>query len=188
MRRRRQKASARWSPSGDPFIVSYKLYYRLAGGPINVITTAGTNTALNGLTEDTTVFFTVSAVDNAGVESAPSAELSYSVPIPSTPFLLYYTNTTWQSVTLAWVPTANTNIAHYILYYDTASGGQRYAVYAYLLGIYTFDNQLGEGSTYFFTVYAVDSYWNIVTNSNEAVRYYSTSTATDSCPSNGSDK
>ncbi len=171
----------------------------LIDGPIYPYTTLntfieGTNVVsllyqirhFTNITAGTTYYFAVTTMGSNLVQSLPSAEVSYTVPstIPPvaqgnyspghgfqyTAFWLYYTNSTWENVTLAWNPLTDTNVAYYELFYDTVSGGRYNAVYVDASeSSYTFVNQLSEGTTYYFTVQALDDSLNVITNSNETV-------------------
>ena len=72
-----------WNPSSDKSVAGYNVYY---GGtsrnytnvvPVNI---PGTNAVISGLMAGATYYFTVTAWDTLGVESAFSSEISYFVP------------------------------------------------------------------------------------------------------------
>jgi hypothetical protein len=165
-----------WNQSADDNVVGYTLYYGPASGTYtNAIYLDGAttvNATVNNLSSDANYYFMVKCKDNNGNESLPSNEATVTdgVAMQNTAFWLYYTNATWQSVTLAWNPPADTNVAYYELFYDTVSGGRYNAVYVDASeSSYTFVNQLSEGTTYYFTVQALDDSLNVITNSNETV-------------------
>jgi hypothetical protein len=62
--------------------VSYGTFSKVYSSVINVGTTP--TTAVSGLTEGTTYYFVVSAVNQSGLQSAPSSEISYQVPVTGT--------------------------------------------------------------------------------------------------------
>lgn len=74
-----------WDPSVDPTVTGYNLYYGLSSrGYTNVISTGTATTAtVSGLTVGATYYFAVTSYDLAGLESDYSAEVSYTVPVPS---------------------------------------------------------------------------------------------------------
>jgi hypothetical protein len=71
-----------WNPSPASGIVGYNLYAGVASQTYTNMVSLGvvTNAVLTGLTTGTTYFFSVTAVDAAGLESQFSNETSYSVP------------------------------------------------------------------------------------------------------------
>ena len=119
-----------WNQSADDNVVGYTLYYGPASGTYtNAIYLDGAttvNATVNNLSSDANYYFMVKCKDNNGNESLPSNEATVTdgVAMQNTAFWLYYTNATWQSVTLAWNPPADTNVAYYELFYDTVSGGR----------------------------------------------------------------
>jgi hypothetical protein len=73
-----------WDPNPEPDIAGYKLSYGTSPGVYsNSITTeCCTATTVSGLVEGQNYYFVLKAVNTAGLESAPSAEVSYLVPLP----------------------------------------------------------------------------------------------------------
>ncbi|HWW02567.1 MAG TPA: Ig-like domain-containing protein [Candidatus Acidoferrum sp.] len=76
-----------WNADSSPGIVSYNLYAGGASQSYTNVVSAGnaTNATVSGLVQAATYFFAVTAVNSAGLESMPSPEISYSVPVTNTP-------------------------------------------------------------------------------------------------------
>jgi hypothetical protein len=74
-----------WDPDAGGGIAGYRLYDGVMSGAFtNVIDTgAATTQAVTGLTIGITYFFAVTAYDTNGLESDYSAEISYTVPLPT---------------------------------------------------------------------------------------------------------
>jgi hypothetical protein len=72
-----------WSPNPEPDIASYHLSYGTSPGVHTTKVNAGLNTSatVDGLSEGTTYYFVVTATNQAGETSAPSAEISYQEPV-----------------------------------------------------------------------------------------------------------
>lgn len=75
-----------WDPNPETDIVSYNLSYGTSSGSYSTTLSAGTATGMtvSGLNEGQTYYFVVKAVNSAGLVSAPSAEISYQVPVTTT--------------------------------------------------------------------------------------------------------
>lgn len=71
-----------WNPSPADGVVGYNVYSGVASQTYTNIISVGnvTNTLITGLAAGTTYFFSVTALDVAGLESAFSNETSYTVP------------------------------------------------------------------------------------------------------------
>jgi|WetSurMetagenome_2_1015567.scaffolds.fasta_scaffold386106_2 hypothetical protein len=76
-----------WNPSPDPHVAGYLVEYRASNGSASNSVNAGTNTTttITGLLEGETYLFVARAYDADGRRSAPSNELSYTVPAPGPP-------------------------------------------------------------------------------------------------------
>ena len=78
-----------WDPNPETDISCYVLSYGTQPGVYPNTIDAGTNTSatVSGLAEGTTYYFVLNAVNQAGLQSPPSAEISYQVPgtPPATP-------------------------------------------------------------------------------------------------------
>lgn len=71
-----------WNPSPDRNVAGYRLYH--GGASHNYTNTIavglGASATISGLAEGATYFFAVTALDNLGMESSYSNEISYTVP------------------------------------------------------------------------------------------------------------
>ncbi len=77
-----QKVTLTWQASASPDVVGYNVYYGLASRSYSarIPAASGTSALISGLSEGQTYYFAVTAYNAAGVESLPSAEISYQVP------------------------------------------------------------------------------------------------------------
>jgi regulation of enolase protein 1 (concanavalin A-like superfamily) len=75
----------RWNPNPEPDIANYRVNYGTSSGVHPLAVDAGLNTrvSINGLQEGTTYYFVVTAINAEGLESEPSDEVFYQVPVPS---------------------------------------------------------------------------------------------------------
>ncbi len=70
-----------WNPSADANVTGYRLYYgNTSRNYSNVVTVGPNSTTVTGLSEGATYYFSVTTVNNLGLESNPSNEISYTVP------------------------------------------------------------------------------------------------------------
>jgi hypothetical protein len=71
-----------WLPSTDPGVAGYNLHYGLATQTYTSVIAVGgaTNATISGLVSGAEYFFSVTAVNGAGVESQFSNEIAYKVP------------------------------------------------------------------------------------------------------------
>ncbi len=74
-----------WQPSPDADVVGYNVYYGTDSGNYTALINLDnvTLTAIDGLADGVTYYFVVTATDAFGDESAPSPEVSYTVPLPA---------------------------------------------------------------------------------------------------------
>jgi hypothetical protein len=74
--------SLAWDPNPEPDVAGYRLQYGLTPGDYPNVIDAGktTSATANGLNQGTSYYFTVVAYNSAGQASAPSSEVSYTVP------------------------------------------------------------------------------------------------------------
>ena len=77
-----QSLTLSWYPSPDTNVVGYNVYYGTSSRVYTSRLSVGdtTSATVTGLQEGYTYFFAVTAVDCVGLESAPSGEVSYTVP------------------------------------------------------------------------------------------------------------
>ena len=73
-----QSVTLAWDPNPEPDIAKYKVYYGTQSGNPDQSFDAGnvTTTTVVNLADGTTYFFTVRAINTAGLESGPSNEVS----------------------------------------------------------------------------------------------------------------
>jgi Fibronectin type III domain len=73
-----------WDANPEPDIAGYKVYWGQQSGAPNQSRSVGnvTTATLDNLNEGTTYFFTVTALDDTGLESGPSNEVSHTTPSP----------------------------------------------------------------------------------------------------------
>jgi hypothetical protein len=78
-----QSVTLGWSPSGDPNVASYNIYYGTVSHVYAKKVSVGivTNATISGLVVGATYFFAATTTDVSGDESAFSNEASYAVPL-----------------------------------------------------------------------------------------------------------
>lgn len=83
-------ASVTWTPSTDPNIAGYKIYYGTASHNYSSVVIEGnvTNATLTGLVGGATYYFAATTYDSAGNESGFSNEAIYTVPTGATTLTL----------------------------------------------------------------------------------------------------
>lgn len=76
-----KSATAVWNPSADTNVVGYFIRYGLSSESCTNLLDAGaaSNVTVYGLETGLTYYFSVTAYDSAGQESAPSNEITYTV-------------------------------------------------------------------------------------------------------------
>ena len=77
-----------WNGDSSPNVARYNLYSGGASQSYTNVVSVGnvTNATVSGLVQGATYFFAVTAINSAGLESTPSPEISYAVPLTnSTP-------------------------------------------------------------------------------------------------------
>ena len=80
-----QNVNLTWNRNSEANIGNYRLYYGTQSGAQNQFVDAGnvTNTTVPNLSDSTTYFFTLKAVNTAGLQSQSSSEVSYKTPNPA---------------------------------------------------------------------------------------------------------
>jgi len=81
--RGQQSITLAWNPDADPSVAGYALYYGTASHDYSTRIDAGTNitASVSNLLQGPTYYFAATAYDTNGVESPPSNEVSYNVPV-----------------------------------------------------------------------------------------------------------
>jgi len=141
-----------WDPSPDGAIVGYRLYEGAATRTYTNVIAAGnaTNASVSSLVSGVTYFFAVTAYDTNGLESDFSAEVSYTVALPTnSPPTIALTSptdgavyTAPATISLAAVVTANGHTISQVQFYDGATllGTTTSAPYSFAW------NDVGEGT------------------------------------------
>ncbi len=77
-----QSVTLAWDPVTNADIAGYNVYYGSASQTYTNITSVGnvTNATISGLVEGATYYFALTSLSTSGLESAFSAEISYTVP------------------------------------------------------------------------------------------------------------
>ena len=77
-----QTVTLAWTPSPDPSVVRYKVYYGTSHGVYDQVAVASnvTNVSISGLQEGVCYYFSATACNSAGSESEFSNEISHTVP------------------------------------------------------------------------------------------------------------
>jgi predicted phage tail protein len=155
------------SSNGGSAITGYNVYEGTspgaeAGTPVNTSPITGTSYTVRGLTNGTTYYFTVKAVNAAGSSAASNEASATPATVPGAPTGLGATrgNTT---VALSWkVPLSNggSAITGYNVYEGTTSGGESTTPVnggTLITGTSYTVKGLTNGTTYYFTVKAVNA-------------------------------
>jgi len=158
-----------WTPSADPDVYGYAVYYGTQSGVYNNYTSfySGTEGMIAGLTAGLTYYFAIAPIDSFGLEPVASSEVSYTIPIPEQLVVQATTPANSPGVQLTWNSIQNEGIVGYNVYYGTQSG------------VYTASQSCGDvntfvvlglnpGQLYYFVVTSVDAYGNQSPYSNEA--------------------
>jgi hypothetical protein len=95
-----------WDANPEPDIVGYVLYSGQQSGSYTERSELGnvTQTTVTDLQPGMTYYFSIAALNDSGLESDPSAEIRYAVPLtsPSRPRLLSIASPAPRKVTLQW--------------------------------------------------------------------------------------
>jgi hypothetical protein len=80
-----QSVTLGWWPSTDPLATGYKLYYGGTSARYTNLVDVGNHTTatVTGLVEGRTYYFAATAYNLLGLESLPSNEISFTVPLPT---------------------------------------------------------------------------------------------------------
>lgn len=156
--------SLSWSADSDPDTAGYNLYRgTIDGGPylikVNPTLITGTSRTDTGLTNGTTYYYILKAVNIASVESAASAQAS-ATPINAAPgaptgFAATPGNTT---VSLSWTANPESDMSGYNVYRSEISGGPYSKVNGSLVTATNYsDPSLVNGTAYYYVITAVDT-------------------------------
>lgn len=138
----------------------------VTGGPYTILASPTSTSYTDAtVTNGTTYYYVVSAVNSHG-ESANSSEVNATPePIPAAPTGLTATAASSSQINLSW--TASTGAATYNILRGTTSGGPYTTVATGVVSTSYSDSGLTANTTYYYVVQAVNSY-GTSGNSNEA--------------------
>jgi fibronectin type 3 domain-containing protein len=149
-----------WDPNSEPDLAGYNLYRATAaGGPytkINASLITATSYTDSPLTNGTTYYFKVSAVDTSDNESALSSTVS-ATPMYPAPTGLTHTSSTYNSVTLEWTAPGEPDVAGYNVYRSSTSGGPYTMVNPSLVTTTSYTDSGLSSGTYYYVVTAVST-------------------------------
>lgn len=158
-----------WADNSEPDLANYRVKRSMSsGGPYSTVasptSSAHTDT---GLTNGTTYFYVVSAVDSGSNESADSVQVSASPgdPPPAAPTGLAATAGNSQ-VSLDWADNGEPDLAGYKVKRATSSGGPYSTIASPTTSSYS-DSGLTNGTTYYYVVSAIDAGNNESPNSSQ---------------------
>jgi fibronectin type 3 domain-containing protein len=173
-----------WSANQEPDLNHYNIYRgNVTGFPINITTdiplaqsTANSYSDTNGLSESTTYYYRVAAVDNTGNIGAPSDEksaITLDTVAPSQVLNVTVTPISFNRLDLAWTANPESDISHYNLYRGTAAGfivnlSTDPPLAQSPTNAYSDTIGLSESTTYYYRIAAVDTSGNIGVLSVEA--------------------
>ena len=160
-----------WVNPTDADFAYTRIYRSTAAGTLGtriVDSLAGTTYTNTGLTDNTTYYYTVRAVDGSGNESVNTAQVSAkpTSPPPDTtppgaPTSVVATDlVTGGSVRLTWVNPTDADFAYTRIYRSTAAGTLGTRIVDSLAGTTYTNTGLTDNTTYYYTVRAVDGSGN----------------------------
>ena len=175
-----------WNDNAEADLDGYKVFRATtSGGPYTKVSAALFASSAytdTGLTNGTTYYYVVTAVDMTGNESTNSGEVSatplaFTPPAAPTGIVVFLGN---QEVLLDWNDNAEADLDGYKVFRSTTSGGPYTKVSAALLASSSYtDTGLTNGTTYHYVLTAVDTAGDESPFSNEAS---GTPTAVDMTP------
>jgi fibronectin type 3 domain-containing protein len=161
-----------WNDNTDHDLWGYNLYRSTTiGGPYDKVNTApipNSQYTDTGLTNNTTYYYRVTALDYAGLESEYSNE-AYAAPADIAPFPPTRLDATAgdRQVTITWDANSDSDLAGYNLYRKTASTGYIKINGVLINGTSYTDSAVTIGTTYYYAVTAVDETSHESSFSNE---------------------
>jgi len=154
------------SSDGGSAITGYDIYEGTSSGgesttPVNSSAITGTSYTATGLTNGTTYYFTVVAVNDVGSSNASSEAAAIPATVPGTPTGLTATAGNGQ-VALSWTAPSSDGgsaITGYDIYEGTSSGGESSTPVnsSAITGTSYTVTGLTDGTTYYFTVVAINN-------------------------------
>ncbi len=150
-----------WDSNSEPDLDGYKIYVGTSSGNYDLnYTTSDTAFTLNNLTEDSTYYIGVSAVDLDGFESIITERTATPRSIPLAPNGLSATPG-WLEINLLWNSNAEIDLLGYNLYRSNIEGDPGEKLNAEVITDTTYvDNSAVNGIYYYYSVTAVDSLLN----------------------------
>ena len=144
-----------WQPSTTSG-VTYAVYMGTASGATTTLVASGLtgqNTAVSGLLDNSTYYFTVKAVTSGGVSSAASNQATATTQaLPATaPTGLSASTISATQINLSWTAVTNTG-ATYAVYYGTSSGAENTLLATAISGTTYSATGLSASTTYYFIV------------------------------------
>jgi fibronectin type 3 domain-containing protein len=163
-----------WDDNSEPDLDSYSVYRDTSsGGPYGQIASdvAGSDYSDSTVTNGTTYYYVVTAVDTSSNESGYSNEASATpqgdITPPAAPTNLAATGGDGV-VDLDWDDNSEPDLASYSLYRDTSSGEPYGQIASGVASSDYSDSSVTNGTTYYYVVTAVDTASNESGYSNEA--------------------
>ena len=163
-----------WNDNTELDLAGYNVYRSTTqGGPYSKVNTAVVVTSDHtdtGLSNGTTYYYVVTAVDNCANESGNSNEASATpAAVPPAPPTNLVATPGFQQVALDWDDNTEPDFAGYNVYRSTTQGGPYTKINGALVvaSIYT-DTGLTNGVTYYYVVTAENTGGQESANSNEA--------------------
>ncbi|MBN1155932.1 fibronectin type III domain-containing protein, partial [candidate division KSB1 bacterium] len=170
--RRKYQVFLEWNAVSDKDLEYYSLYYGKSSGnyDVNINNAQSLSYTTPELDHGVTFYFSVTATDTAGNESAHSREVKVTIPVPdvtapSAPLISEY-GLQEAKVYLKWQSNREPDVAGYNVYYGTSAGN--YSEKKDVGDHFEFlSTDLVIGSKYFFVVTAYDTARNESASSNE---------------------
>lgn len=165
-----QSVELTWDQSSSDDIVAYKVYYGTTSlvYPNSITYGDVSDVVVPGLSDGTTYYFAVSAIDAEGDESALSSEVVYVAPSAASLALQAQgSSAALGAVALSWNASSDPDVYAYTVNYGLSSGDYTNSIVFYdsTNGIIS---GLSPGVTYYFSVSPMDAYGVQASASTEA--------------------